>query len=74
MVLDDNIDMVRDLQATGDNLARLARYACIGVQPSRENWMNAEQWFSRASQQIEPILQAADSLKSSPPTYPRPRG
>ncbi|MEX3960245.1 hypothetical protein [Burkholderia gladioli] len=65
MALDDNIELVRDLQRTGNHLARLAGYMSIGVQPSRENMVNAQRWFNSASEKLEPVLQEVEASKAS---------
>jgi hypothetical protein len=65
MALDDNIDLVRNLQKTGNHLARLAGYMAIGVQPSRENLLDAQRWFFEASAKVEPILQAIEADHAS---------
>jgi hypothetical protein len=65
MALDENIDLVRALQKTGSHLARLTGYMAIGVQPSRENLLNAQRWFQEASAEVEPLLQAIEADKAS---------
>lgn len=65
MALDDNIELVRELQQTGNHLARLAGYMSIGLQPSRENIVNAQRWFNEASTRLEPVLQEAEADKAS---------
>lgn len=65
MALDENIDLVRNLQMTGAHLARLTGYMAIGVQPSRENLLNAQRWFHAASAEVEPVLQAIEADKAS---------
>ncbi|PCE30042.1 hypothetical protein [Burkholderia ubonensis] len=65
MALDDNIELVRTLQKTGDHLARLAGYMSIGVQPSRENIVNAQRWYNEASSRLEPVLKEAEENKAS---------
>ncbi|WP_144153371.1 hypothetical protein [Paraburkholderia sp. BCC1885] len=74
MALDDNIDAVRDLQNSGTHVARLLGYMNIGVLPSRENMTNAQQWLSKASDKLEPILQEAEANKASPPQRPTFKG
>ncbi len=63
--MDDNIGLVRDLQKTGNHLARLTGYMSIGVQPSHENLVSAQRWFRDASETIEPVLQAAEADRAS---------
>ncbi|MEX3917891.1 hypothetical protein AB4Y43_16865 [Paraburkholderia sp. BR10872] len=72
MALDDSIDAIRDLQRTGMQLARLASYAAMGIQPSRQNMINAQHWFQRASDRLEPALQLAEASRVSVASRPRP--
>jgi len=65
MALDENIELVRNLRKTGDHLARLTGYMAIGVQPSRENLLNAQRWYYEASAEVEPVLQAIEADKAS---------
>lgn len=65
MALDENIELVRELQKTGNHLARLAGYMSIGVQPSRENMVNAQRWFNEASEKLEPVLAQVEANKAS---------
>jgi len=60
MALDENVGLVRDLQAAGQNMARLAAYMTMGVMPSRENLARAQAWFQGSSEQLEPALQSAE--------------
>ncbi len=74
MALDENIQLVRDLQKTGNHLARLTSYMSIGVQPSRDNLVSAQRWFRDASEKLDPILQAAEADRVSTRLRNRVRG
>jgi len=65
MSMDDSIEAIRDLQKTGKQLARLASYMAIGIQPSRQNMINAQHWFNQASARLEPALQMAEANRAS---------
>ncbi|WP_157697840.1 hypothetical protein [Caballeronia calidae] len=56
--------MVRNLHKAGAHLARLTGYMTIGVQPSRENLLNAQRWFEAASAEVEVMLQAIETTKA----------
>lgn len=71
MALDDSIEAISDLQKTGMQLARLASYAAIGIQPSRQNMVNARHWFQQASARLEPALQMAEASRASVSSRPR---
>lgn len=58
--LESSVELVRELQQAGSNLARLSAYMSIGVLPSRENLLKAQTWFQDTSEQLEPVLRAAE--------------
>lgn len=74
MSLDDNIESIRDLQKTGKHLARLAGYMAIGVQPSATNMDNAQRWFYRANEALEPVLQQVEASRAAQRVRPSFRG
>ncbi|WP_116138394.1 hypothetical protein [Trinickia diaoshuihuensis] len=74
MALDDNIDAVRDLHDSGAHAARLLEYLRIGVLPSRENIAHAQQWLVTATDKLAPVLEQAETDRTSQRFQPGPKG
>jgi hypothetical protein len=65
MALDESVELMRKMQQAGTNLVRLARYASIGVTPSRENMQRAANYFESVSHRLDPILRETEQQQAT---------